>query len=148
MAENRADGTVDRALAGTLHVSRRSRDEMCELGPSIGEPAVVCTSSQQVQRNIRVARIYESQLNFPAAFASYLGALPSTSLGGGLGSVFFGLLKSGGVCSVPILALAYFVRRRRKRRKQRTEGQGAAPNGGPATSVRNSGVAEGPPSVS
>lgn len=107
-----------------------------------------CMASQHVQRNIRVARIYESRLNFPAAFASYLGALPGTSLGGGLGSVFFGLLKSGGICGVPILALVYFVRRRQKRGKKRTEGQGAAPNGSPATPLEDSGATNGPPSVS
>jgi hypothetical protein len=77
-----------------------------------------CMASQHIQRNIRVARIYESRLNFPAAFSAYLDALPSTTYGGNIVGVVFGLSRSGAAIAVPVLALAYLARKAMKRCKR------------------------------
>ncbi|MHC4120292.1 MAG: hypothetical protein ACYSWO_22590 [Planctomycetota bacterium] len=82
-----------------------------------------CMASQHVRRNIRVARIHESRFNFPAAFASYLGAIPSTALGGGFLHVLVGLTYSGAITLAPIFVLVYFLRRRHKRKEERVTGQ-------------------------
>jgi hypothetical protein len=73
-----------------------------------------CMASQHIRRNIRVAKIYESRFNFPAAFAEYCDALPRTILGGSLFAVTFGLFYTGGITITPCaaVALCFFYKRR------------------------------------
>jgi len=49
---------------------------------------------------------------------------------------------------LPLTQLEDYIRWRKKKREGRNGQQGAAPNGGPAAQLGNSGVTEGPPSVS
>jgi hypothetical protein len=86
-----------------------------------------CMASQHVRRNIQVARIYESRLNFPAAFAAYLGALSGTSLGGGSPRVLLGLAYSGGATLLPLLPAAYLIHRLRKRKRAQPEARQSTP---------------------
>jgi hypothetical protein len=77
-----------------------------------------CMASQQVERNVRIAMVQQSRLNFLGAFASYLGAMPSTALGGGLFRVVAGLVYSGSVMVAPFVVAGYFLMRRRHRSKK------------------------------
>jgi hypothetical protein len=76
-----------------------------------------CLASQRVEKSVRIAMVHQSQLNFPAAFASYLGALPSTALGGGLFRIIAGLLYSGTVTIAPFVVAGYFLARSMRGRK-------------------------------
>ena len=80
-----------------------------------------CMDSQYVRRNLRVAGIYESRLNYPAALATYLDAFPNTDLGAGRSEVTLGILRSGGACASSVLALAYLFFLLLKWRRKRTE---------------------------
>ena len=85
-----------------------------------------CMASQHVHRNIRIARLHESRLNFPAAFLSYLDALPSTSLGGGFFRVVWGLGYTAAVTITPVVAVLLFVRHRRRQARINADGQPSA----------------------
>jgi hypothetical protein len=76
-----------------------------------------CLASQRVEKSVRIAMVHQSQLNFPAAFASYLGALPSTALGGGLFRIIAGLLYAGTVTIAPFGVAGYFLARSMRGRK-------------------------------
>jgi hypothetical protein len=89
-----------------------------------------CMASQHVQKNLRIANLYESRLNFPAAFAAYLGALPFTLLGGGLFRVAFGFLYTGVATLMPIAVFVHFIRRRQAQKKNRSDGQQSPPASG------------------
>ena len=90
-----------------------------------------CMASQHVHRNIRIAHLYETRLNFPAAFVAYLGVLPSTALGGGFFRIVLGLLYSGSVTLAPFVALVLFLRYRRRHQKQGMHGQQSPPYSSP-----------------
>lgn len=73
---------------------------------------------------------------------------------GSLASAFAGALLCMslfmGVSVIPAMAVVVFYRRKLGQQKHspKLAEPGAAPNGGPATQLGNSGVTEGPPSVS
>lgn len=84
-----------------------------------------CIAAQHISKSIRVARIYDSRLNFPASFLTYINALPSTRLGGGLGRILWGLIYSGSVTFIPVLILIVVVRSIRRRQKMKVAKAGS-----------------------
>lgn len=74
-----------------------------------------CMASQKVSKSIQIARIYESRLNFPAAFVTYLNGMSDPALGGASFESIFGLFYTGLVMITPFIIISfiiYFFKRR------------------------------------
>lgn len=129
-------GYVTRMEIGQAYLDRGKTAEALRLFAAArpGGGCGNCMASQHVDRNIRVARIQESRLNFPGAFLSYLDALPRTSLGGGFLIVVFGLVYTAAAMIAPVVAVVVFVRYRRRRAKVSSGGQ--PPGAGDAAEPR------------
>lgn len=107
-----------RMQIGDGYLSRGDSDSALRLYESSRPDGVCanCNSSKDLRRMFRIASIHESRWNLPAAFLSYLRALPSTLFGGRFLEVAWGLFRTGGFVVLPI-GLGVVAWRRRRARK-------------------------------
>ncbi|MBI5115940.1 hypothetical protein HZA56_05660 [Candidatus Poribacteria bacterium] len=95
-------GFRTRMYLGNVYLKNEDRRDALRVYKSArpGSGCGNCMMSQYIERNDKIARIYESKLNYPMAFLMYLVSAPSTILGGGFDIVGVGLLRTGVVCTV------------------------------------------------